>query len=517
MLVSDEDNRQRGDTLVELILSFVVFAIVVIAVFTLLTALIGSSQVAKEKSIATILATNQMEYLKSLPYDSLAVANGSIYTTNPLPATNTKTVNGLSYIVTTTINYVDDAYNGCAQYPSLALEKLYCRNYPPPSGAPAIGNGDDYKIINVSVKRPGGAVLTSLDTEAASRVAETASSTGALLVTVIDSSGDPITGAAVTVVNNTLSPTLNLAETSDANGVAIFYGLPPDSTADYVVSASESGYSSISTIAASGSLQPTYPNQNIVVQETSSITLTIKEQGSPSLLAQAVDTNGNPISGLKLYLKGGYKKYTSSTNTQYYYDNLSPDTRPATDSSGFTAFSNLAPGSYYFCGDDGSSSCVVGSTTYYLVAAIPYSGNNSFNPTNVPSYDPSNPPATTYSYNGNSYLQEVHLMFSTSANFPRVSTLSPSTISLGSTNLSSFSFQLTGANLCSSSGCSPSINLVEGANNYPASCTGKSTQLTCTDNLTGITQGYLQLSVQANGLSFASPTSPTFGGISVTP
>ena len=78
-----------------------------------------------------------MEYLKSLPYDSLAVAGGSIYTTGPtLPASFTKTLNGVTYTVKTSISYVDDAYDGCGSYTTQALKELYCRNSPPPSGAP---------------------------------------------------------------------------------------------------------------------------------------------------------------------------------------------------------------------------------------------------------------------------------------------------------------------------------------------------------------------------------------------
>lgn len=521
MFLSKDGLNQSGTTLIELIVSFVVFAIVVVSVFSLLISLVGSSSVAKNKAIASTLATNQMEYLKSLPYDSLAVAGGSIYATNPLPATTTQTVNGLTYVIKTNISYVDDAYDGCASYPTQTIKQLFCRNYPPPTGAPVIDtNPEDYKIMHVSVQNNSGAILATEDSEVAARVAETSSATGALVVTVIDDSGNPISGALVNVVNNTLVPALNLSDTSDSNGVTIFYGMPPDSNADYNVTVSDSGYSTLSTIASSGPLQATYPNQTIVVQKSSSSTLTLRLQGNPSLLVQAVDTSGNPISGMKLYLKGGYKKYTSTSDTQYYYDNKTPDTRPVTNSSGLVAFTNLVPGSYYFCGDNGSTNCSVGSITYYLVSALPYSGNNSFNPITVPIFDPSNPPTTTYPYGGTSYLQKVQLVFTTSSSFPRISTISSSSLSLSSTTLSSFSFTLNGSNMpCSSvpGSCSTTVKLIEGSNTYTASCIGTSgAQLSCTVNLTGISPGFLMLYIQSNGANYTTPNSPPLGGINVT-
>lgn len=513
---------EDGVTLIELLISLAVLALITISMFSLYTNLIHGMFVAKNKAIATTLATNRMEYLKGLSYDSLAVAGGSIYSASPLPATSTQVLNNISYTVRTSINYVDDAYDGCASYPTLAIKQLYCRSYPPPSGAPSVdSNPEDYKIIHVSVKNTAGELLAEVDTQVAARVAETSSTTGAMLVTVLDDTGNPVSGATVGLVNSTIAPALNLSDTTDSNGVAIFYGLPPDTGNDYTITASLSGYSTLATIKPSGSLQPTYPSQNIVTQQSSSVTLTIKRQGANSLLIEAVDTSGNPLNGLKPYAKGGYKKYTLPTDTSYYYDGMTPDTRPITNAAGIAVLSNLVPGNYSFCGDTGSTSCTIGGTTYYLAAALPYGGNNSFNPITVPTYDPSNPPATTYAYGGINYLQKVRLIFSTSSNHPRIQTLTPSAINLSSTTLSTFNFQVTGANLpCSATAasCSTSVRLLQGSNTYTASCTGTTgTAIDCTVNLTGIVTGFLQMSVTANGFTLTTPVSPPLGGISVAP
>jgi prepilin-type N-terminal cleavage/methylation domain-containing protein len=504
-----------GFTLVELVIGLTVLAIVAISLTGLFTALVNSSVVAKQKAVASGLATNQMEYLKSLPYDNLAVAGGSIYSPSPIPASTTQTLNGVTYTIKTEISYVDDAYDGCGSYPNQTLKQTYCRSYPPPSGAPNPDtNAADYKICDVAVYNRAGARLAEVNTEISARVAETASTTGALFISVIDSNGNPVSGATVQAVNSVVGP-VNVSDTTDSNGITIFYGLPPDNNADYVIKASKTGYSTLSSIAASGSFQPTYPNQKILSQQSSFLTLTIKQQGQDSLLVETTDTSGNPLANAKVYIKGGYKKYTDSTNTAYYYDNLSPsDTRPTTDSGGLAGISNLVPGQYIFCGDVGATSCSIGGTTYYLAAAIPYGGNNSLNPINVPIYDPGSPPSGIYPYNSTNYYQKVRLMLTTSSNFPRVMTVSPDDVSLTGGTVSNFGFTISGANLPGST----IVKFTQGVNVYTASCAGTSgTTLNCTVNLTGISVGNATLSVTANGFTLNLPGSPMLGGLSVTP
>ena len=189
---------------------------------------------------------------------------------------------------------------------------------------------------------------------------------------------------------------------------------------------------------------PTYPNKNILTQQSSFITLDLKPKGIYSLVIEATDQNGAAITNAKIYTKGGYKKYTNTTDTAYYYDNYSPsDTRPTSDAAGTTSIDNLDPGVYIFCGDSGSTNCKVGNTTYYLAAALPYGGVNPFNPVNVPTFLASSPPAITYPYNGYGYLQKVRLILTTNSSFPRITNLQPYEADQSTSNMSSYSFHKT--------------------------------------------------------------------------
>ena len=516
---------EAGYTLVELLVSIAILSILSLGAFELLTSLLHSAIVSQRQAVASTLATNQMEYLKALPYDNLAVAGGAIYSTTTIPATVTKTIEGDKYTVTTSITYADDAYDGCGSYPTLALKQQYCRNYPPPSGAPGTdGNPGDYKDVNVSVTDVSGSTLAALDSQVAALVAETASNTGALFVKVVDDSGNPVSGATVTATNSSVSPAVNVSDTTDENGLVIFYDLPPSTTNyKYQISAAETGYSSLTTIVPSGNLQPTYSSQNLIAQSSSYVTLTIKPEGSNSLVLETTDVSGNPLSNAKVYVKGGYKKYTATSDTTYYYDTLSPsDSRPTTDGGGLAALTNLVPGNYIFCGDAGATSCSVGATTYYLAAAVPYGGNNALQPITVPTYDASNPPITTYSYNAVNYLQKVRLMLTTNSSYPRVASLSPYDGSIASGTLANFAFTLTGTNLpCSASAasCSSHVSFKQGANSFTASCTGAAAglQLNCTVNLSSAVAGNTQLVVNVGSNTLTLPAAPLLGGIIVTP
>lgn len=529
--MEENDRREGGFTIVELVISLTIFAIVALSSLSLLTALINSTTVAKRIAVASTLATNQMEYIKSLPYDSLAITGGDIYAPVTLPSTTERTLNGVKYTIRTGIRYVDDAFDGCANYASPAIKDKYCVNQPvPTSVTTADGSPQDYKVVNVKVYDKNNAKLAEVDTQIAARVSETNSTTGALFVTVIDSGGNPVEGANVNLFSSTPEPDVNLNIQTDSFGLAVFFGLPPSPTNsnpaiafDYKATATKTGYSSLTTIVPTSTLTPTYSNQRVLAQQSSYLTMPIKLQGSDSLVIEAVNAAGAPLTGAKIYVKGGYKRYTSTADTTYYYETTtSPDARLVTDATGQINISNLVPGNYIFCGDAGATSCVTNTNTaLYLAAAIPYGGTTAFNPIAVPIYDPSNPPTTTFTYGSTEYLQKVRLILVSQSNFPRINTVTPYEVSKSS-GASSFSFVIKGTNLpCSNNAasCSTTVRIVRSPTTYNASCTGSSagTQLTCTINLSAASIGIGQLIIIANGNTLTLPASMINGGINVTP
>lgn len=512
--------QEAGYTLVELLVCIAVLSVLSFSGFQLFTSLLHSSIISQRQAVASTLATNRMEYLKSLPYDNLAVAGGAIVSTVTVPKTTTQKVQGMTYTITNTITYADDAYDGCGSYPSTALKTQYCRSYPPPSGAPTTDlNAGDYKNIRVSVTDTSGTELAVLDTQAAALVAETASNTGALFVRVQTDAGDPISGATINVVNpgRPTAPAcaaVNVTDSSDVNGMAIFYNLPPCTTGYlYTITGSLAGYSTLSTIPQSGSLVPNYSSQNLITQSSSSVTLTLRPQASNSLILETTDTNGAVLGNVNVHMKGGYKKYTSASNAEYYYEVLNANRINTNTTTGLAAVNNLVPGPYYFCDNTSTANrCIIGSgtTAYYVAAAVPYGGENPLQPITVPVN--STPLGPTFTYNTSEYLQKVRLMLTSSSTFPRVASLTPSGVAEDASNLNNFGFTLTGANLSSAQ-----VRFIKGATTYTATCSGDSTTLNCTVNLTGITAGVASLRVTVGSNTLNLPSEPLLGGLIVTP
>ncbi|PID32304.1 hypothetical protein CR970_01345 [Candidatus Saccharibacteria bacterium] len=513
--------QESGFTLTELVISLVVLSMIVLSFFSLFTGLVRSSIVMERKSVALAIATNHMEYLRGLSYNSLAVEGGSIPVSAPLPAVETRVQDNVKYTIRTSINYLDDAFDGCGDYPTQELKETYCRNYNFSPTAALDLNPADYKSVNVKVEDPSGTVMSEVDTQIAARVAETDSNTGGIFITVLDDNGNPLHNATVTVVNPTTSPAVNVSDATDLNGNAVFYNLPPDPSGfDYEVTASLSGYATLTSLVPSGTLQPQYPSLNVITQQSSLLTMSLRPQGENSLAVVATDTVGNPLPDARLYIKGGYKRYTDLADTSYYYDNMeSGDSRPTTDAAGGLAINGLAPGDYYFCGDEGATGCTVSGATRYLAAAVPYGGTRPFGPIEVPRFLPSNSPPT-YDHNGAPYLQKTQLFLTPISNFPRVLTLQPDAASLGSATINAFNFSITGANLpCGAdpASCATSVTVHQGANAYVAECTGEisSRQINCEVDLSSAAIGSSQLEVTANGHTLSIPATLDLGGITI--
>lgn len=511
--------NNKGFTTIEILVSSLVIAILSISLLSAFVSLNSTALFSKRKLIGTELATNQLEYLKSLPYDDLAVVGGAIPHASPLPNSKTVTIDNTNYEITTAINYIDDAFDGCASYATPELKSQICRNLPEPGGSPTDTNPADYKIVNVKAS-VNGKKVAELDTSIAARVAETDSNTGSLTVTVIDSSGNPVSGANVNVVNTNLNPDINVNDNTDINGVAIFYGLPPDSSNNYIATASKSDYSSLATISPAGSLAPNFPSQNIIVQQSSSVTLTIDPMGQYSLLSEVVDTGGSPLSGATIYVKGGQKKYSNSSDTSYYFDNVTPsDVRSTSDTNGNFVLENLTPSGYLFCGDSGGTNCAIGGTTYYLAAAIPYAGSSQFGPISIPSYSVASPPSPTFPFSGHSYYQKARLMLTTNANFPRIFTVTNGTALKSS---GTHSFTIKGANLpCDASNpslCGTTVVVKNSGGNMTASCTGTNSELQCNISLTSANIEQSNFTITANGYTLDIPNGTgMLGGINVSP
>ncbi len=493
----ERTSKTRGFTITEMIIVIAVFAIVMVGVMTALLTYLRIAATATIRANAYGLAVQEIEWLRSMPYDNLAVAGGGIITSaTPLPSTKTIVITGYEYEVRYRIYYGDDAYDGCLPYPP-NLSYL-CRNGPPETGKPADTNPKDYKLAQVDVyDKKSNTKYASLNSIFTARVAETGGNTSAIIVTIVDSAGNPVNGASVRVQNSALSPAVDQTQLTDDNGVALFLDIAPDSSPRFVVSASKNGYSSLSTIATSGALVPTYPNVSALVQQVSSATLRIDPISNNSLLAMIVDGAGNPRPGASFDIRGGYKLYTDPADMSYSYNQT-----VTANSSGEVSLGGLTPGEYLIC----QASMQACSGGQYLGAVWVAVGAAPYQPFTIPS---GNIPAA------NGYMQTIQLHTVTLSSLPRISSVEPSAVSLASPDIASTDIIIKGANISGAV-----VTLEKPGVTITSTTVGSDTpgQIARQFDLSAAATGGYTLKISAGGTIEQNSIAPgAQGGVNVTP
>jgi type II secretory pathway pseudopilin PulG len=442
---------EAGFTLIEVVVSAVIMTLMVTAVGSIFVSNLNTVILGKARSVGLALANEKMEDLRNLPYASLATQHGTIYPPGNIADTETDVRDKYTFTVTTQIIYIADPYGDDGQGVNL---------YP-----------YDYKEAEITVKlATSGQVVATLSTYIAGSTIETASNTGVLSINVLNASGKPVPDATVTVTNPYESPAVNITATTNNEGVLVIPKLPPDSSNQYQVTATLPGYSTDGTIAKpSGSQTAVGLNPNVLVQQTTSVTLAIDQLST--LYLNVVSTTGAPISGLSVTTTGA--KETKLNPTVYKYSQAA-----STDANGNITLSGMEWDSYSFSVPAG----------YYIVSASPYE------------------PAAL---SPNSSLTE-DLVVSQSSSWPVISSVSPVSQSTGT---ASFSLAITGSNLPSSA----TVVLTQTgqtaitATGCTSSGSNPTMKLTCNVNLTGAATGNWNIAA-----TNATGTTTETAGFSVT-
>ena len=442
-----------GFTLMEMVVSIVILSTVVLIVSNLFVSDVSLVSLSKAQTIGLALANQQMEYLRDLPYNSLATQLGTIYPPGTIPDNQNITSGNYTFRIHTVIKYVDDPYDGNATGTIV--------------GKPTDLYPYDYKLAEITVYLSSTnhqvAVLTS---NFAAKAAETASNTGILAVKVIDANGQPVTGANIVITDTNVTPNVNIATTTDDQGNVLIPALPPDSNHGYKITASLPGYSTNGTLAdPPGAQTAVNPNVNVLVQQITNVTLSIDRTSTLNL--HVVDTSGNPLSGVAITTTGAKLIYTNPSVFKY-------NTASTTDANGNISLSGMEWDSYSFK-PPGS---------YHLVTASPYA------PTAL------NPNTT----------QTVTLVLSNSGSYPTITSVSPDS---GTTGTSGVAVTITGTNF--SGPTTVKLNQVGQPSVTATGVTTTATSIGATFDLTTAPVGAWDLVVTTNGHTLSQT-----GGFNVT-
>lgn len=250
----------RGVSMIDVVVGSALVLVIFLALIGVLRTSLLLASVAKAKAGATAVANTQMEYIRSLPYDSVGTVGG--IPAGLIAQYATTTQNNIPYATRTFIEYVDDAADGSGV-------------------ADSNGITTDYKRIKVSVtytvrsKQREVALVSNY----APPSIETTTNGGTLKILVVNATGGPVAGATVQIVNASTSPTVNLTTFSDATGTVLLGGAA--TSTQYQVYISKAGYSSAQTYLRDTTNQNPTPGYLTVVKNvTTTSTFAIDQLGT---------------------------------------------------------------------------------------------------------------------------------------------------------------------------------------------------------------------------------------------
>ncbi|MEK7504937.1 MAG: prepilin-type N-terminal cleavage/methylation domain-containing protein [Patescibacteria group bacterium] len=308
-----------GFTLVETLVGVFLFSMLALAIYQGYLAVLALSRSAQYKSLATLVANDQIEWIRNVEYEDVGILNG--LPAGVIPREATKTVSNITFDLTTTIRNIDDPFDGTI------------------GGSPNDLSPADNKLVEVEVgcsTCPNFSPVI-ITTTVAPKNLETTSGNGALFVQVLDASGLPITEAEVTVENASAIPPLTIQDETNNSGMLQLVDVPPGDLV-YEVTATKDGYSVAQTYAIDPATNPNPipPHATVVAGQVTQLSLAIDrvsefEIGTKTSTCSAVPSvtfnlRGNKLIGTLPDIFKFSQNYTSDSGGKKTVGDLEWDT-----------------------------------------------------------------------------------------------------------------------------------------------------------------------------------------------
>ncbi len=276
--------ERAGFTLIELMVTIVVFAILASAALAGFSALAKAVKAAREKTVLSALASEYLEHVRNMPYSQIGTINGNpsgllADYTNPV----TKQIESFSYKIYYEVTYQDDPADGTIL-----------------AGGDSAPN--DYKQVKMSVLNTATGQITAFFTTVAPKGLEGISNAGAILIKVFNAQGQPVSDASIHMVNTLLNPDIILDRESDSSGQWIEVGLPA-SVNGYQITVTKPGYSSDQTYPITAqNPNPTKPHATVVNGQVTEISFFIDLLSNLNI--RTLDEVCQPLSGVNVNVRG---------------------------------------------------------------------------------------------------------------------------------------------------------------------------------------------------------------------
>ena len=323
---------RKGTSLIDLVISIAILAALFGGIFLVYFSILSSVASVNLRSAASSAIANEIETIRNLPYDSVGTVGG--VPAGVIPEFQTIPFGSYSFLMQTVVRNIDDPFDGTL-------------GGNPNDTAPA-----DYKLVSIEATCPmcDSAFDETITTTVAPKGLESASTQGSLSLLVINAAGVGVSNATIHVSNASVTPSIDLVDTTNASGVLLLVGVPT-STQRYAITVTKPGYSSDQTYlpGASGNPSPTEPHLTAAAQTVTQATFKIDQVSQ--LIVNTTNNRCVPIGNESFSMTGS--KMIGSNPVIYKFS-----TSSATNASGTITLPNIEWDSYSFLSTDASKNVV---------------------------------------------------------------------------------------------------------------------------------------------------------------
>jgi hypothetical protein len=242
-------------SLIELMVALGLMTIIFGGAFLSYSSILDTLTNSELRGAAVAVLNREIEIIRNLAYDDIGVISG--IPVGILSRQKTVPWKNVDFLVITTVRNIDDPFDGVL-------------GGTPNDTAPA-----DYKMVEVEVSclQCKHFVPIALTTSVAPKNLESMGQSGSLFIHTLSAYGVPVSGATVRVVNAAITPTIDLTDMTNNDGVLQLVGVPT-TTDSYQIWVTKPGYSSEQTYPLGGALNPNpiHPHQTVEVGALTDIT-----------------------------------------------------------------------------------------------------------------------------------------------------------------------------------------------------------------------------------------------------
>lgn len=305
----------KGFTLIETLVAIGIFSIIALSMYFSYSNILDVIISSQANNVSLSVMDNELEIIRNMKYEDVGVQGGA--PAGKLLAEKTVQQSGASFLVKTYVRNIDDPFDGTI------------------GGSPNDLAPADYRLVELELTCPSCPRFSTrrVTTLVAPLNLESASKNGSLFINVFDSSGQPLNGANIHVINNSVIPTININDTSSLNGMLQLVDIATSSVR-YEVTVTKSGYSSDRTYTP-GDLanpHPLKPHATVAKQQLTQISFAIDKVSTINL--KTADQMCVAVPDIDYFLSGSKLIGTDPDVLKY-------STNSATDSNGTKVINNL--------------------------------------------------------------------------------------------------------------------------------------------------------------------------------